>query len=219
MLHHIQKSVINVLASTDPAHYADLKPSGMDGNQFTYHLKQVMASKLVKKNDDGTYSLTQKGRSYLVTRYEDPDEMAHTIFLVVIRYGGKLLLRERKVQPMLGYTGFVHGEPVASKTLRESVRERVALKTGIDIEDITVRGSGLIQIIKDGQPQSFSHAIIVQAVASSSDLPIVEDETGKNFWTPEDKLNSVVHLLPSCFDVLAFARDPAGGWLEQTYDA
>jgi len=218
MLHHIQKHIIDVLATVDPARYADLRPDDMDGNQFTYHLKQLITDRLVAKNEDGTYSLTQKGRTYLVTRYENPDEMAHTIFLVIVRHGGKLLLRERRVQPMLGYIGFVHGEPVVGKTLGESVRERVALKTGVDIEDIMVRGSGLIRIVKDGQPQSFSHAIIVQAVAGSGDLPITEDETGKNSWIPEDQLDSVAQLLPSCFDVLAFARDPAGGWFERTYD-
>src|SRR6476646_2791634 len=111
MLHHIQKSVIDVLASKDPAHYSDLKPADMDGNQFTYHLKQLLSDKLVQKNDDGTYSLTQKGRKYLVHRFEDPVESAHTVFLVVIRHADKVLLRERKVQPLQGYVGFIHGEP------------------------------------------------------------------------------------------------------------
>lgn len=218
MLHHIQKSIIDVLASKDSAHYADLKPADLDGNQFTYHLKQLIVDKLVAKNDDGTYSLTQKGRGYLVTRYENPDEMAHTIFLVVIRHGGKLLLRERKVQPMLGYIGFLHGEPTAEKTLGESVRERVSAKAGIDIEDITVCGSGLIRLLSDGQTQSFSHAIIVRANAASGELPISEDKTGRNFWADETELNSIPNLLPSCGDILNFVFDPSVGWFDRTYE-
>lgn len=218
MLHHIQKSIIDVLAHTEAARYADLKPANLDGNQFTYHLRQLLADRLVIKNNDGTYSLTQKGRTYLVTRYENPDEMAHTIFLVIIRHDDKLLMRERKVQPLLGYAGFIHGEPVVGKTFADSVRERVVDKTGIDIGDMSVHGSGLIRQIKDGQPQSFSHAIIVSTSIESEDLPVKEDQTGRNFWVSEKDLESVPRLLPSCMDILRFTDNPNAGWFEETYE-
>ena len=218
MIHHIQERVIDVLAHQEAARYGDLKPSDMDGNQFTYHLKQLLTNKLVYKDDNGDYSLTQKGRSYLVTRFEDPDEMAHTIFLVIVRHEDRLLMRERKVQPLIGYTGFIHGEPVAGKALRESVRERVTNKTGLIIKDIIVCGSGLIRINKNGQPQSFSHAIIVQTKTEKNELPIQEDETGKNFWVSENELSGIKKPLPNCLDILQFAADPSVGWFEHTYD-
>jgi ADP-ribose pyrophosphatase YjhB (NUDIX family) len=219
MLHHIQKSIINVLATTDPARYADLKPVDMDGNQFTYHLKQLMTDKMVVKNDDGTYSLTEKGRTYLVYRYENLDKAAHTIFLVIIRHQDKVLLRERKVQPMLGYVGFVHGEPVADESLNVTVQRRIKAKTGIDIDpnNITTHGSGLIRIVKDGQTQSFSHAIIVETSVNNDELPIQEDETGRNFWLRDDD-QSPVKNLPSNNDIIAYSKDSAMSWFDWTYE-
>lgn len=219
MLHHIQKSIINVLASTDPARYADLKPSVMDGNQFTYHLKQLMTDKLVGKNDDGTYSLTEKGRTYLVYRYENLDKAAHTIFLVIIRHGDDMLLRERKVQPLHGYVGFVHGEPVADEPLETTIKKRVKAKTGIDIDtnNIMTHGSGLIRMIKDRQSQSFSHAIITEVAVENDDLPIREDETGRNFWMHNDDPVPLKNL-PSNDDILAYIKDSSTNWFDWTYE-
>lgn len=219
MLHHIQKSIVNVLASTDPARYADLKPADMDGNQFTYHLKQLLTEKLVQKNEDSTYSLTEKGRSYLIRRFENIEDSAHTIFLVIIRHGDKVLLRERKVQPMNGYAGFVHGEPVANEPLNITIANRVKSKTGIDIDgnNIVTHGSGLIRMVIDGQTQSFSHAIIAETIVDSDDLPIVEDETGRNFWIRGNDKGPVKNL-PSNDDVLAYAKDPSWSWFDWTYE-
>jgi hypothetical protein len=219
MLHHIQKSIINVLAATDPARYADLKPADMDGNQFTYHLKQLITDKLVTKNDDSTYSLTQKGRSYLIRRFENAEESAHSIFLVIIRHGDKVLLRERKVQPMNGYVGFVHGEPIASQPLDFTIRDRIKAKTGIeiDVDTITTHGSGLIRIIHDGQTQSFSHAIITEVTVETDDLPITEDGTGRNFWMHDDDAGPIKNL-PSNGDIFMYAKEPSWSWFDWTYE-
>lgn len=217
MLHHIQKAIIDVLAGKDPARYADLKPADMDGNQFTYHLKQLITAKMVAQNEDGTYSLTKTGQTYLIRRYEDLDEAAHTIFLVVIRHDNKLLLRQRLVQPSLGTVGFVHGEPVATKPLEESVAERVKLKTGLDVTDMTVHGSGLIRIQANDRIESFSHAIIVSTTVASEDLPIAQDTTGHNFWADTSTLNSIEHLLPSCNDILQGLDDGTLGWFNLSY--
>lgn len=219
MLHHIQKSIINVLAHTDPARYADMRPTNMDGNQFTYHLKQLIAAKMVQKNIDNTYSLTQKGRSYLIRRFETTEKSAHTIFLIIIRHGNKVLLRERKVQPQNGYVGFVHGEPVADEPINITISKRVRAKTGIeiDLDNITIHGSGLIRIVQDGQIQSFSHAIIAETTVSSADLPIVEDDTGKNFWMRDSDLEPIKNL-PSNSDIFAYIKDPARSWFDWTYE-
>lgn len=219
MLHHIQKSIINVLASTDPARYADLKPADMDGNQFTYHLKQLITDKLVDKNDDSTYSLTQKGRAYLIRRFENTEESAHSIFLVIIRCDNKVLLRERKVQPMNGYVGFVHGEPIASEPLDFTIRDRIKLKTGIeiDVNNITTHGSGLIRINKDGHTQSFSQAIIAEVTVDSDELPIVEDETGRNFWMSDNNKGPIKNL-PSNGDIFMYIKDPSWCWFDWTYE-
>lgn len=217
MLHHIQRSVIDVLAGMETARYGDLKPADLDGNQFTYHLKQLVSAKLVVQNDDGTYSLTKSGRSYLVHRYEDEAESAHTIFLLVVRSGDKLLLRKRLVQPALGHVGFIHGEPLASEPLEQTIRDRFKLKTGLDTPDITIHASGLIRMTKSDEIESFSHAIIASMSLPSDDLPIGADATGENFWVTESELANVSDLLPSCVDIITLVSE-GGSWFDWSYD-
>lgn len=218
MLHHIQKSVINVLAGKDPARYTEIKPRELDGNQFSYHLKQLLGTKYIQKNIDGTYSLTKKGQSYLVRRYENLDESAHSIFLVVIKNHDKLLLRKRLVQPSLGYAGFIHGEPVASSSLEDVVIERVKTKTGITLDGITIHGSGLLRIKKGTEIESFSHAIIVSAYSNTDTLPIIRDATGENYWVPSNELDTVLNLLPSCHDIIRITNAVIPSYFDLTYN-
>lgn len=214
MKHFIQRNIIDVLSSMESAHYADLKPEELDGNQFTYHLKQLITDKLIVKNNDGTYSLTQNGRTYLVHRYEDLSKSAHTIYLLRIHSGDKLLLRTRKVQPQLGMTGFIHGEPSADDTLEESVTRRLKSKTNLDAIRVLSIGSGLIKILRNGEVSSFSHAIIVDvSVRDFLDL-LTEDETGHNILIENDSLNSIDNLIPST----QFLLEYSGGWFDISYD-
>mgnify|MGYP000906848420 CR=1 FL=1 len=217
MLHHIQKTVIDTLASRKSARYGELKPSDMDGNQFTYHLKQLVIDKYVAQNEDGTYSLTKKGQGYLVRRYEDPEESAHTIFLIIIRHGDKLLLRRRRVQPALGKVGFVHGEPLASEPLDQTVNARVKLKTGLDVSNISVVGSGLIRMYDGDQVESFSHAIIITADAPTDILSVTQDQTGENFWINENEVDMVDNIIPSCLDILELIKTQPAIWFDKTY--
>lgn len=217
MLHHIQKTVIDTLASKESARYGELKPSDMDGNQFTYHLKQLIVDKYVAQNEDGSYSLTKTGKTYLVHRFENPEDSAHTIFLVVIRFDDKILLRKRLVQPALGKVGFVHGEPLASQPLEQTVAERVRLKTGLEITNIVTHGSGLIRMYDGDQLESFSHAVILSASADTDVLPVQSDTTGENFWIAEADLSSVEGLIPSCIDILDLLQAHSHIWFDRQY--
>lgn len=218
MKHFIQKDVINTLSQVDSANYSDIKPPQMDGNQFTYHLKQLIADKLVAKNPNGTYSLTQTGRAYLVHRYEDQSKSAHSIFLIVLRYNDQIMLRTRKVQPQLGYTGLLHGEPITTSTTEQAIADRTLHKTGLTVNRIKIHGSGLIKIHVAGELQSFSHAIVAETWVDSLAGFQPEDETGTNLWTTENSLQQTDKLIPSTADILHRINSGQSGWFDLSYD-
>lgn len=60
--HVVQKHVIITFRDKDKASYSELQPEGMSGNAFNYHFKQLISSKLIAHNKDGSYSLTKLGR-------------------------------------------------------------------------------------------------------------------------------------------------------------
>jgi hypothetical protein len=196
MLHHIQKTALDTLAAAESLRYSQIKPTELDGNTFGYHLKQLISEDYVAKSTDGSYALTSKGRDYIMHRYEDPTRSAHTIFLVVVRNGDNYLVRRRKVQPMLGKIGFVHGEPEPGMSVVESAQKRLLAKTGISAT-LAVVGSALITQYLADELHSYSHAIILTG-KTTDDCHIASDDTGENLWTSSLNDNDI---LPSCYDI------------------
>lgn len=211
MLHHIQRNVLDKLAKADSLLYSEIKPNELDGNVFGYHLKSLLRDNFVTKNDDGRYSLLKAGREYIVHRYEDPGLSAHSILLIVIQNGDKYLLRTRHIQPMLDYSGFIHGEPSPGTTVVEAAQRRLYDKSGLNTP-LTVKGSCLIAQRVDDELQSYSQAIILYGLTDQRDIK-VSDYTGKNFWA---RLDEVESLLPSCHDIISMIND-GQSWFEKSY--
>jgi 8-oxo-dGTP pyrophosphatase MutT (NUDIX family) len=200
MLHHIQKSIMDKLATAESKRYGELKPAELDGNVFGYHLKALLVEKYVSKSDQGDYALTQTGKDYVVHRFENPLLQAHSIFLIALSRGDKWLLRERSVQPLLGMTGFIHGEPMAGEPLIATALRRLQEKTGLQAE-LRMHSSGLISITRDGVLESYSHAVVLVG-STNDDITITKDATGHNFWLSASELASMT-MLPSCVDIIS----------------
>jgi hypothetical protein len=214
MLHHIQKSILDNLAVANNSRYSDIKPTDMDGNIFTYHLKQLITDKQVIKNGDGTYALSSKGKDYIVHRYENSLLQAHSIYLIALRRGNQWLLRERLIQPLLGMSGFVHGEPIATEPLIETATKRLQEKTGLSVT-LSIHSSGLIRISHGDTIESFSHAIIL-AGETNHDITIREDLTGRNYWLATADLKKD-NILPSCLDIVDLLSSNTRPPFEWTY--
>ncbi|MBC7546490.1 hypothetical protein H7171_01960 [Candidatus Saccharibacteria bacterium] len=212
MIHHIRRSVLDKLATAEHMRYGELKPPDLGGNVFNYHLKGLITDSLVQKNDDGDYSLTHAGRDYIVHRYEDSALSAHSIFLIVLQRGSEYLLRRRAVQPLIGYTGFIHGEPEVGIDIAETAAKRLQDKTGINNVDLTVAGSALIAQYLGDELQSYSHTIILFG-QTDQDIEIDSDSTGHNFWA---NVGTVNNTLPSCADIIKMIEDKQT-WYEGFY--
>lgn len=212
MLHHIRRSVLDQLATAESMRYGELKPKDLDGNVFTYHLKGLIVDNLVRKNETGDYLLTERGRDFIVHRYEDALLSAHSIFLIVLKRQSKYLLRRREVQPLIGYAGFLHGEPEAGVDVIQTAKKRLYTKTGMDNINLSIAGSALISQYRADELQSFSHAIILSG-ETEQDIETEGDATGSNFW---DNLDTAQKLLPSCIDITNMI-DNQQTWFEHTY--
>ncbi|MET0980161.1 MAG: hypothetical protein ABWX90_02815 [Candidatus Saccharimonadales bacterium] len=215
MLHHIQKNILDRLATLTTSRYRDIKPADMDGNIFTYHLRQLVTDKQVIKNEDGTYTLSPKGKDYVIHRYENSLTQAHSIFLIAIKRGDEWLMRERLVQPLLGMSGFIHGEPIAIEPLIETATKRLREKTGLNVR-LSVHSSGLIRIAHGNAIESFSHAIILTG-ETNDDITIREDPTGQNYWLATVDLKKD-DILPSCLDIVDLLSSDSHSAFEWMYD-
>jgi len=212
-MHHIRRSILDELATAEYMRYGQLKPKDLDGNVFNYHLKALIVDDLIQKSETGEYILTQRGRDYIVHRNEDLAQSAHSIFLIVLKKESEYLLRRRDIQPLIGYTGFIHGEPEVGIDIIQTATKRLYDKTGIKNVELSVAGSVLIAQHQSDELQSFSHAIIIYG-QTQQNIEVDHDTTGHNFW---GQLDSVEKILPSCTDIVKMI-DTKQVWLERTYE-
>lgn len=211
MLHHIQKTILDSLATAESLRYGEIKPQELDGNVFVYHLKSLIRDGYVTKQDDGAYILTSKGRETIVRRREPIETSAHSVFFIVVKRDDQYLLRRRLVMPLIGHVGFVHGEPHVELETALSARKRLYDKTGVDCQ-LQVQGAALITQYKNGELQSFTHAIILYGI-TDQEITISSDSTGENFWSASVNESS---YLPSCSDIIDMIESDMT-WLEKTY--
>lgn len=111
--HHIQKDIFIRLGKAPHLRFSELKPEGMESNLFMYHLKQLMAQKLVVKDELG-YRLAPAGLTYIDSfsfRTHTPRKQPKVVSILALRNKqNKWLLACRKYQPYIGQYMFVSGK-------------------------------------------------------------------------------------------------------------
>lgn len=183
-MHHIQKDILLKLAHAQSARFADLKPAGLDSNIFTYHLKQLIAEKLVAKTDAGDYCLTQKGKLAVINVRLDKKaelEQAHCVlYMTGKNANGDWLLRERLVHPAYGKVGFMHAEPVAGEPIEQTAQRVFKDRSGLD-GDFYVRGSGYLTLMRGDELESYTQFTLLCSDNISGDVQDL-NPSGRNFW-------------------------------------
>ena len=209
--HNIQRQILRLLGHYECARFSDIKPPELENNAFQYHLKQLMAAKLIRKNTDGTYEITTEGKQEFIVSHLSKTELheqAHAIFLCALKDGDKWLVARRKVQPEIGLTGFIHSEPIAEEPLLVTASKRFRDKTDLSA-NFTVKGAGYIRIFKDDELSSFVHATLLYADSYSGELK-PEYHTSSHAWMNPAELQDALLIpsMPHLFDVLAEKAPP-----------
>ncbi|HET8709708.1 MAG TPA: NUDIX domain-containing protein [Candidatus Saccharimonadales bacterium] len=216
--HHIQREILHnvVLGKT---HFAEMQPAGVASNLYNYHLHQLLVQKLLIKNGDGSYELTERGKQegiHLGVKPAVASAEAHSVILLAVRRDdGAWLLRKRLAQPNIGLIGFVHGEPVADEPVTETAKRRLQGKTGLTA-DFHAVCSGLVTIYRHDELESYSHCILLSAKNPYGTL-IAQDKTGENSWQSEPGFTSP-EMLPSMPEIAKIVTgEAAPEFFELTY--
>ena len=142
--HHIQKYIIDVLMFQEVARFRDLRPSKVDTNLFSYHLKLLIKNNIVKKLDSG-YTLSTNGLAY-VDRVSVLSKAVRTqpkiiTMLVIQNSDGDVLLWRRKRQPYINAWTLPYGKLHTDDVSIEAAVQR-ELSEKIVITDQAVRHVG-----------------------------------------------------------------------------
>jgi len=111
--HHIERSVISYLMIHEYARFSDMRPSNVDTNLFTYHLKCLVKQNYVEKIEKG-YRLSTKGLVYVdrvsVDRMRLRTQPKIITMLLVQDGYGKILLQKRSKQPYINTWTLPYGK-------------------------------------------------------------------------------------------------------------
>lgn len=175
--------------------FKDLNISGLTTDHLTYHIKELLALKLITKSADGEYSLTTKGKELANTMDTDKaiiEKQPKVAVMVIVEKmidGEKhLLIQTRLKEPYYGFKGFLTGKVRFGEKLLEAaareLEEETSLTATLDLRFI------LHELVYNEGGKLLEDKIfhIIRGVDPVGELRNFEG--GSNEWLPrEDYLN------------------------------
>lgn len=106
--HPIERAILTSLITYAHAKFSDIRPSNIDTNLFTYHLKLLVKSGYVTKTDQG-YTLSSQGLNY-IDRVNGDSTLLRVqpkiVIALLVQDGyGNVLLQKRALQPYIDSWG------------------------------------------------------------------------------------------------------------------
>lgn len=218
--HHIQKNIVYTLAFSDGMRFSELKPDELENKAFDYHLKKTILAGLVLKNDDGTYSLTSEGKRVgkgaLKAQARMIDRAYSTLLLAIRRADDDAwLLMRRKVQPLIGLSGFMNASPVVDQEIVQTAAQVCWEQTGLTGEFV-VHGGGYFRVYRSGELESFIHFTLL--VCNDIQGALHQNSSLAEYYWDMDPDWSAPEMLPNTQTLRKMLAAPAGSFVDQTFD-
>jgi len=218
--HHIQRQIVYELAFSEGLRFGELKPDALENKAFDYHLKKVIVAGYVRKNENGTYSLTSEGKRVgkgALKKQSRLIDRAYSTLLLAIRRpdDGAWLLIRRKSQPLLGLTGFMNAQPTVDKQTVQTAAQVCREQTGLTGEFV-VHGHGYFRIYRAGGLESFIHFTLLKCTDIQGEL-VQNSELAEYYWETDPDF-SAPEMLPNMQTLHKMSEAPAGSFVEKTFD-
>jgi len=195
--HHLQRQILLQLRQTGQQTYQQLKPDGVEGNAYNYHLRELKKSHLINQADDG-YGLTPTGQlvsdafSFKTGRLM---LRPHQYIALLITQGEKVLVYEPIRRPLAGFlclpSGKLHyGDSFVEGIAREVARRNLTNNYIVnELCPVNIRYllSGDVAIQRPG---------IIWHVDYRGELAERQTESGKTTWHEWNEMLDGDHVLP-----------------------
>lgn len=153
-MHEIQAQILKQLTLSDKSRYSAIKPPKIGGNQFSYHLKEVIKNGYVKK-DGLFYKLTSKGEQFADTislkTFTKRVQPKIVTMIALKNKKGEILFCKRDKQPFFGKLTLPYGKIHLGERIEESAKREVAEKVGLSADNLKHVGEVYLIIYKDNE--------------------------------------------------------------------
>jgi 8-oxo-dGTP pyrophosphatase MutT (NUDIX family) len=132
--HFIQRKILSDLLFGNQLKYSQLKPTDMEGSQFTFHINKLIDAGLVSKSDN-QYILTAKGKNIANTfdiDSKNPGKQAkHSVVFCAFDRNDKTLIYTRKKNPFYNHQGYPTGKVMYGESILETAERELHEETGL----------------------------------------------------------------------------------------
>lgn len=215
-IHTIQTAILRELLFLPTARFADLqKITNLDSDHFKFHIARLVELEYVSKNNDGSYSLSTRGKEYANKLDTDKSTIERqpkaAVIIVLQDQEGKLLVQERLKHPYYGFWGFPGGKIRWGETIIEAATRELEEETGLSsalmyqgVYHELVASQETDEILED----KIFH-VVHGGVPTGTLRP--DFEGGRNEWLSEDEITQKQHVYKS------FATELAVGLGHETF--
>lgn len=219
-MHYIQNKILYALTLADKSRFAQIRPPEIASNHFIYHLRQLVNSKLVLKNGDGSYSLSSAGKAYAdKVSFEGYRVRAQPKIVNLIacqNSRGEYLLYRRKHQPFIGLSGFPYGKIHLGESIKDSSERELAEKTNLRAK-LTHRGDAYVTVFDNGE--LISHTLF-HVHSGRNPKGTLKEETpiGYCYWAKINVKDPALYF-PGFIEIYKLLRKPPAArfFVEHTY--
>lgn len=218
-MHIIQKHIMRKLTVNTCLRYADIQPEGVEGNQFSYHLKTLIKQKLIKRCQGG-YTLTSEGMLYTSSVTFETfmvRSQAKVATLVICKNDrGEYLTYHRRRQPFIGMYGFPYGKIHMGERVEEAALRELAEKTGISAT-LTQRAI-MYLLVKNDEGEVTAHTMFhIFTGENLKGTVMPETGYGQISWKSEKDLVKV-NPMPGVLEVLKLIKSKKPGLLFEEHE-
>ncbi len=203
-MHWIQKYILRQLTLNETCRYSQLKPSGVEGNLFMYHMRVVMRDGYVQKVANG-YQLTSSGKQYVdkisMEKFQPRIQPKIVTLLVVKNSRGQQLLWKRDKQPLIGKVGFITGKIHLGENIADAANRELKEKAGITAS-IKHSGDGYLTIYED--KELVSQVLFHCFTGSTNTNTIPKEFIKKVYWGELDDYEG--ELIPGTAEIYELSQ-------------
>lgn len=200
-IHPVQAQILRVLLFQTETRFADLNTTDLTTDHFTFHVKRLVKTGLIKKNRKGLYGLTPIGKEF-ANRFDTDNVVLERQAKVGVLVVGvrkeknltKFLVQQRLKQPFYGYHGFISGKVRWEETIIEAAGRELKEESGLAGELKMASVEHKMDYSQASQFLEDKFFFIVRAEKTKGKL-IKIFEGGKNRWLTKKE----IYKLPKLF--------------------
>lgn len=211
-MHIIQQHILKELTLRGTARYSDIKPNGVEGNQFMYHLKKLLTKGYVLKGQ-GRYRLSATGKQYasrVSMETFHPRVQPKVMTLIVCKNKrGEVLVYRRHREPFRGRVGYPHGKVHLGEKIVDSARRELQEKTGVTA-DVVYRGHAYSTVYENDELLVHDLVHIFDGKNPRGEVVNVNMAIGEAFWVDPRGIDEEEYL-PNFKDILTLIEKKGKG--------